>query len=908
MLRVFSIVAAVFLVLVFGGVMAGTYMIWRLNDDLPDYSRLANYEPPVMTRVHAGDGQLIGEFARERRLYVPISAIPARVINAFLAAEDKNFYSHGGVDATGILRATIDNVFNVMQDRRLVGASTITQQVAKNFLLSSDVTLDRKLREALLALRLEHAFTKDQILELYLNEIYLGIGAYGVAAAALNYFDKSLDELTVAEAAYLATLPKGPNNYHPYRHRERAVARRNWVISRMEEERFVTGMEAAEARAAELDVSLRSRGVQMRDANYFVEQVRRELLALYGEQKLYEGGLSVRTTIDTSLQEVVADALRDGLIAYDRRHGWRGPVKKLEPGENWQEALAAMDVGSDLAPWTLATVLDVAVDKITIGLRPRRLPDGKFETEIVKGTVPLSAMTWARPTVNKIYLGPEVKSPSDVVAVGDVIYVSPKRDEEKKITHYALEQVPAVNGAALAMDPHTGRILAMQGGFSFGLSEFNRAVQALRQPGSSFKPFVYAAALDKGFTPSSLVLDAPFVLDQGGDLGLWKPENYERTFHGPSTLRFGLEHSRNVMTVRLAQYVGPETVSAYARRFGIMDNMAPVLSMSLGAGETTLARLVSAYAILDNGGKRVTPTLIDRVQDRFGRTIYRKDDRPCADCSVKWQDAAAPAGDALFENAGLGPQPPRLPDNREQVENPQTAYQVTSMLEGVVQRGTGSAVKAVGVPLAGKTGTTNDGKDAWFIGYSPNLVVGVFVGFDEPTPLGRAETGGRAAAPIFRDIMMKAVGNKPAIPFRVPPGISLVKVNAKTGKLADGEGAGIILEAFKQGSEPHFESAAPTVGLFGNVPAEDEIAPAPFIGGVEPGTPGAVLDGAPPAADLPPGTLGQLPPGMQPASGLPAEIPEGGIPTDRIEEATRPSNEARTSGNNTIGSGTGGLY
>ncbi|HAC58659.1 MAG TPA: penicillin-binding protein, partial [Rhodobiaceae bacterium] len=616
MLRVLSIVAAVCLVLLFGGLMAGGYMVWRLNQDLPDYTRLANYEPPVMTRVHAGDGELIGEFARERRLYVPISAIPPRVVDAFLAAEDKNFYSHGGVDAMGIVRAVFDNVVNVMQDRRLVGASTITQQVAKNFLLSSDVTLDRKLKEALIAIRLEQAFTKDQILELYLNEIYLGIGSYGVAAAALNYFGKPLDELSVAEAAYLATLPKGPNNYHPYRYRERALARRNWVISRMEEEGFITAYEAAEARSTDLEVSLRRRGVQIRDASYFVEQVRRELLDMYGEEKLYEGGLSVRTTIDTKLQETVSRELREGLIAYDRRHGWRGPVSRLEPGQNWQEALSALSVPADLEPWTLAAVLDVRTDGVTVGLRPQRLGDGSFSKEIEKAEIPFSEMTWARENVNRIHLGPEVKSPSDVVSVGDVVWVAPVFEDEKKDpVHYALMQVPAVNGAAVAMDPHTGRVLAMQGGFSFGLSEFNRAVQALRQPGSAFKPFVYAAALDKGFTPASLVLDAPFVLDQGGDLGLWKPENYEKNFNGPSTLRFGIEHSRNLMTVRLAQYVGPQTVSNYARRFGITDDMPPVLSMALGAGETTLMRLVGAYGILDNGGKRVTPTLIDRVQD-----------------------------------------------------------------------------------------------------------------------------------------------------------------------------------------------------------------------------------------------------------------------------------------------------
>src|SRR5690606_26906519 len=442
MLRVLSIVAAIILVLFMGGLMAGGYMIWRVNQDLPDYTKLANYEPPVMSRVHAGDGELIGEFARERRLYVPISAIPPRVVEAFLAAEDKYIESTGGVEATGSVRAMIDNVSNVLNDRRPVGASTITQQVAKNFLLSSDVTFDRKLKEALIAFRLEQAFTKDRILELYLNEIYLGIGSYGVAAAALNYFGKSLDELTVADAAYLATLPKAPNNYHPYRFRERALARRNWVISRMAEERFITSYEAAEARASGLDVTLRQRGVQIRNANYFVEQVRRELIGIYGEQKLYEGGLSVRTTIDTRLQEIVASELRAGLIAYDRRYGWRGPVKTLETGENWQEALAGMPVAPDLEPWTLAAVLAVETDRIVVGLRPLREPDGSFSTEIVKADVPFSTMKWARKNVNELYLGPEITRPSEVVSVGDIIWVSPVfSDDKKDPKHYALEQV-----------------------------------------------------------------------------------------------------------------------------------------------------------------------------------------------------------------------------------------------------------------------------------------------------------------------------------------------------------------------------------------------------------------------------------------------------------------------------------
>ena len=793
MVRILAFISAFFLTLLFVGLLAGGYFVWRLNQDLPDYSKLANYEPPVVTRVHAADGRLIGEYAEQRRLYVPIDVIPRRVIHAFLAAEDKNFYSHGGIDAMGIMRAVLDNILNVIQDRRLVGASTITQQVAKNFLLTNEVSFDRKIREALLAIKLEHAFTKDQILELYLNEIYLGAGSYGVAAAALNYFNKSLDDLTVAEAAYLATLPKAPNNYHPYRHHDRAVARRNWVIGRMEEEGFITPEVAKEAQATDLVVDMRAPGVQIADASYFVEQVRRELVDRYGNDKLLKGGLSVRTTIDTRLQQIVTEELRRGLEAYDRRHGWRGPLKKLDAGANWRDELTSMDLPEDLKPWTLAVVLGVEKDKALIGIRPQRLPSGKFADETVKGSIPLSDIKWARKTVSKVYLGPEVKSVGDVLEEGDIVYVEPVDKDGKPVgvdakpDHYSLEQVPAVNGGAIAMDPHTGRILAMQGGFSYDLSEFNRAVQALRQPGSSFKPFVYAAALDSGFTPASLVLDAPFVLDPGPGQDLWKPQNYEHNFHGPSTLRYGLVHSRNVMTVRLAQYVGMEKVAAYAEKFGIIDNMMPVLSMALGAGDTTLLRMTAAYAILDNGGKKVVPTLIDRVQDRRGRTIYKHDERACPNCDEPWEP---------------GLQPPELPDDREQVESPQTAYQITSMLEGVIQHGTGSAVRKVKKPLAGKTGTTSEERDAWFMGYSPNLVVGVFVGFDEPIPMGRAETGGRVAAPIFADIMQRWLADKPAVPFRIPPGINFVKIDGETGKLAGPGTQKIVLEAFKTGTAP----------------------------------------------------------------------------------------------------------
>jgi len=577
MLRVLTVISAVFLVVVAGGLLAGGYMLWQMNIELPDYSKLANYEPPVMTRVHAGDGELIAEYARERRLYVPINAIPKRLIQAFLAAEDKNFYTHSGVDPVGIARAMVDNVFNVIRDRRLVGASTITQQVARNFLLTRDRNAQRKITEMLLSLRMEKAYTKDKILELYLNEIYLGTGSYGVAAAALNYFNKPLDQLTIPEVAYLAALPKGPENYNPYTHRDRAIARRNWVIGRMAEDGFITNEEAARAQAEEFTTIQRAVGLQLVDAEYFVEEVRRELYAQYGEAKLYEGGLSVRTTIDTHLQAIVRRSLRKGLVDYDQRHGYRGPVAKLNPGENWQEALQKQDFAEDLAPWTLGVVLDLTPTSAKIGLRPDRLSNGKFSTEVKTGTIPFAEMSWARQSIKNIYLGPVLKQPSDALAVGDVIYVEPIfKKGENTSDYYAMRQIPAVNGSVIAMDPHTGRVLAMQGGFSFDKSEFNRATQALRQPGSSFKPFVYAAALDNGFTPASLVLDAPFVMDQGPGLALWKPENYERDFFGPSTLRFGLEHSRNVMTVRLAQAVGMDKIANYAQRFGITNNMSPV--------------------------------------------------------------------------------------------------------------------------------------------------------------------------------------------------------------------------------------------------------------------------------------------------------------------------------------------
>ena len=748
-----------------GGVLAVFYHYGR---GLPDYQQLATYEPPVVTRVHAGDGSLIAEYATEKRVFVPIDAIPTLVKEAFLAAEDKNFYSHPGIDVFGIIRASIQNLSQLGQNRRPVGASTITQQVAKNFLLTNEVSIERKIKEALISLRIERALSKDRILELYLNEIYLGFGSYGVGAAALNYFNKSLDELTVGEAAYLAALPKAPNNYNPYRLPAAAKARRDWVLERMAEENFISDEQAMASQTQPLGVRPASE-TRIIEAGFFAEEVRRQLYDRYGETGLYRGGLSVRSTLDSRLQAIADKALREGMIRYDRRHGYRGPIArvKLDDGGDWQSKLRAVALPPALAPWKAAVVLQVAGDHARIGV------DGLGE-----GAIRFELMRWARPWQKDQHVGAAPKSPSDVLAVGDVVAVEPEGKDS-----YSLQQIPDVNGGLLALDPHTGRVLAMSGGFSYAASQFNRATQAMRQTGSSFKPFVYTAALDSGFTPSSLVLDAPFVMDQGPGLGLWKPGNYANDFLGPSTLRTGIEKSRNLMTVRLAQTIGMDKVAAYAKKFGVIDRLDPVLSMSLGAGETTLLRMTTGYAMFVNGGKRITPSLIDRIQDRHGKTIYRHDARACDGCT---------------DVNRL----PALPDMREQIEDPRTAYQMVSMLQGVVQRGTGIRIASLGKTLAGKTGTTNDYTDAWFVGFSPDLVVGTYIGFDNPKTLGKDETGSSIAVPIFRDFMEAALKDQPAIPFRVPPGIRLVRVNPANGQLASASERGSILEAFKPGTEP----------------------------------------------------------------------------------------------------------
>jgi penicillin-binding protein 1A len=754
---------------------------WHFSRDLPDYEQLADYEPTVVTRIHAGDGRLLAEYATERRIFVPVSAIPPRIIDAFLAAEDKNFYSHPGIDIPSMVRAAVNDALHLGSNRRPVGASTITQQVAKNFLLTNEVSLERKIKEALLALRIERVLSKSRILELYLNEIYLGGGAYGVAAAALNYFNKSLDELSVEEAAYLAALPKAPNNFNVQRFPEAAKSRRDWVIGRMEEDGFITAATAATALAAPLVTHRREEG-DVVTAPFFAEEVRRDLLARFGEKQLYGGGLSVRTSLDPALQAIADRALRDGLVNYDRRHGWRGPVARLDASQqDFAAKLAGVALPPGATPWRLAIVLADDAEGAAIGFA-----DG------TRGRIPFEEMRWARPELPDQHVGPAPKQAADVAKPGDVVLVEPAGSDKQQRPLFALRQIPEVSGALVAMDPHTGRILAISGGYSYEMSQFDRVTQAKRQPGSSFKPFVYLAALDNGFTPSTLILDAPFVADQGPGLPKWKPTNYNTTkFSGPTPLRVGVEDSKNLMTARLGQVVGLEKVAQYVERFGIMDKMPLQYSMLLGAGETTPLRLATGYAMIVNGGKRITPTFIDRIQDRNGKTIFRADARPCAECSdIAWQSQA----------------PPELPDTRETVEDPRTAYQMVSILEGVIQRGTGRIVASVGKPLAGKTGTTSDYKDNWFMGFSPDLVAGAFVGFDDPRTLGEREEGAHNAAPIFRDFMAAALKDQPATEFRIPPGIRLVRVNAATGLPARPGDRTVIYEAFKPGTEPTGDS------------------------------------------------------------------------------------------------------
>lgn len=750
--------------------------VWQISQELPEYKQLAKYEPKVTTRLYAGDGQLMAEYAAEKRLFVPEEKIPLLVKQAFISAEDKNFYSHFGVDFAGIIRAILVNIKNIGTGRRPTGASTITQQVAKNFLLSSELSYKRKIKEALLAIRIEQSFSKKHILELYLNEIYLGNRAYGVAAAAINYFNKSLDELTLEEIAYLAALPKGPNNYNPKTKYDAAVSRRNWVIDRMKEDGYVSEEQAEAAKVKPLAVA-DNKYELVRYSQYFSEDVRRQVKKEFGEDALYEGGLLIRTTLNPKLQEYATKSFIKEIENYDKRHGWRGALQNIPLDDNMATTLKEIELpGGSKPSWQIAVVTSVSNDKAEIQLKTGE-----------KGEIPLTVLAWAKKNLKNQSVGGQPKKVSEVLTKGDVIIVeqiAEKDTSARKMpkNSFYLRQLPNVEGALIAMNPHTGKIEAMVGGYSFQKSQYNRATQAKRQTGSSFKPIVYLTALENGYEPTDLILDAPFVLDQGAGQPLWKPVNYSKKFYGLMTLRQGIEKSRNLMTVRLAQDVGMDKVAETTRKMGINPDLPQLLSMSLGAGETKLINMVSAYSMIVNGGKKVEPYLIERIQNRKGLTIYKHDSRECLNCSVeKWENQTVP----------------ELSDSREQIIDPLSAYQMVSILEGVVQHGTGARLRTLGKHLAGKTGTTNKNQDAWFVGFSPDLVVAVYVGFDNPRTLGKYETGAAAALPIFYDFMQQAMQEYADVPFRIPSGIKLVRVNHQTGKPATPNDNVVIWEALK---------------------------------------------------------------------------------------------------------------
>ncbi len=795
-LRFFGFATTLASLIMISGALAAGLLLWRLSADLPDHAELARYEPATTTRLHAADGRIIAEYARENRLYLPLSSVPQRIVAAFLSAEDRHFYEHNGIDPKGIGRALLANLAS--DASRPQGASTITQQVAKNLLLSREQTYSRKIKEVLLAFRIEETFSKDRILELYLNEIYFGMGHYGIAAAALGYFDKSVHELDLAEAAYLAALPKGPNNYHPLRQPEAAMTRRNWVLERMAANGYIGQDEAEVAMEEPLVVSPRSVSPHEAQAGYFAEEVRRELANRYGEAKLYEGGLSVRTTLDPKMQAAARKSLVDGLVRFDEARGWRGTETRLASVEgDWGARLAELPALEDIHPWRQAVVLAIDAKSARIGLRPDRGPGGAIEPARRTGWVTGQGIRWTRKSRVK-----------DILRVGDVIHVEPLG---KTPGQYRLRQIPEISGALVALEPDTGRIRAMVGGFSFSQNEFNRVTQAWRQPGSTFKALVYAAALDNGYTPSSLILDAPLSIGQGPGQAPWSPSNHNGRYDGPSTLRMGLERSKNVMTVRLARDIGMPIITDYTRRLGVQDDLPPLLAMALGAGETTVLRMTTAYAMFVNGGRYIRPTMIEHIQDRYGKTIFRHDRRTCIGCQAPaWRNQAAP----------------RLAGEVEQVIDPLSAYQVTSLLEGVVERTLPRVFSGFDRPLAGKTGTTNDAKDLWFVGSTPELAVGVFLGYDRPRSLGKSAYGSVHAAPIVRAFLDRALAGKPPTAFRVPAGIKLIPVDPYTGERRP-SGQGAILEAFKPGTEPPFAKPAPVAEQEpSGIPAQEAYAPA----------------------------------------------------------------------------------
>ena len=835
-MKYFTYFITLMFLLILSGIAVFFYGLWYFGKDLPDYKELSKYNPNVVTRIHAGNGALLAEYATQKRVFVPISVIPKKVINAFISAEDKDFYNHFGIDLRATLRALITNVRNIGTNKRLIGASTITQQVAKNFLLSSEMSYERKIKEAILAIRIERAFTKNEILELYLNEIYLGFKSYGVAAAALNYFDKSLDNLDLSEAAFLAALPKAPNNYNPISRKKEAIVRRNWVLSQMSKNGFIQDENKEIESKKSINVR-KSTGIDDGYAPYFTEEVRKILVK--NEKigsKLYTNGYSVRTTLDLSIQMKAEEALIEGLEKLDKRQGWRGPISNYNLLNITNEELSKylQEFQTQLPKKRYAgIVMKVSKNFIDVMLHEEK----KIKIEF-KNTSWLRPQTLKKDDKNRliIHLGKKYKNFEQFISNGDIVVV--KENQNKNITYYSLSQIPNVNGAIVAIDPNTGRVLAMSGGYNFQKSEFNRATQAKRQPGSAFKPFVYLAGLERNYKPTELILDAALAYDQCSNCKKWKPANYTKKFYGPSPMRLGIEKSRNLMTARLAiklieeeeivknyiekgytnkiiaeklnkdisdvnfivNYIkkkhsdkrnrNKNVIQDYAAKFGISENLPPYLSMSLGAGETDLLSLTNAYGMIVNGGKKIIPTLIDRVQDRRGITIFRHDERDCKNCN----------GDK--SNALVIPLL-ATKDTREKIISSSSAYQMVSMLQGAVIRGTGSVINSLERNLAGKTGTTNANTDAWFVGFSSDLVAGIFVGFDDPRPLGYKETGSSVAAPIFKDFMKRVLDNTPDLPFRRPSGIKLISVSPKTGFKVNSKQKGSIFEAFKPGQLPN---------------------------------------------------------------------------------------------------------
>ena len=728
-------------------------VLWTFSNSIPDYRFLKNYKPPVSSKMYSGNGELVADFSKEKRIFVPYEAIPENVINAFLSAEDKNFFSHPGVDAKGLLRAVINNINNIINSKRLEGASTITQQVAKNFLLTNEVSINRKIKEAILAFRIERALSKERILELYLNQIYLGSGAYGVAAASLEYFDKSIKELNYNEASLLAALPKAPSKYNPYRNKDLAKFRRDLVLENLYENKFINKNEYLEFKNKPIELK-KIKKVYLEDSQYYIEDVRKSVIEKLTYEKIYNQGYNINTPINLELQKIATQSLRNGLITYDRRKGWRGPIKNIKYSIDWPNKIKKDLRLEKSLGWKIAIVKKI------------NQFDALIETEEkLEGSIEYKDISWTK------------KDFKELLKAGDVIYV-------KKLNKnfFSLQQLPKINGGVVVMDPFTGRVLALSGGFSFKNSEFNRASQAARQPGSAFKPFVYALALENQYTPSSLILDAPLVLDQGEDLKKWKPENYGKKFYGPSTLRVGLEKSRNLMTVRVAKDLGVDKIANFSKTMNIYNDPKELLSISLGSAETTLLSLTSAYCSFVNGGKLIKPILIDRIQDGEGNTIINNENRKCINC-----DQISFTSDEF----------PKIKDNYKQIVSPQTAYQITSMLQGAVERGTGKKLKKLKLNLAGKTGTTNDNTDAWFIGFTSNLVIGVYVGMDNPQPLGKFETGSKAALPIFKEFIKKAVKKSDARPFKIPKDIILMVIDPNTGIKAKFSSKNTIIESYK---------------------------------------------------------------------------------------------------------------